>query len=144
LFDVLGGKDQYDDVDVRLLRFDRADAPTNAQATAAPADTAAGASGAATGTANVGLWVRTPAEYEWLRDYLTVKRFRELLTESTGLAVHRYELPNLLAVNFVIVGLLGNGVADSTRPDPQAKGLGEYVRSRHVDLPTAWLTGAGS
>ena len=60
------------------------------------------------------------------------------------LAVHRYELPNLLAVNFVIVGLLGNGVADSTRPDPQAKGLGEYVRSRHVDLPAAWLAGAGS
>ena len=96
------------------------------------------------GNANIGLWVRTPAEYEWLRDYLTVERFRELLTESAGLAVHRYELPNLLAVNFVIVGLLGNGVADSTRPDPQAKGLGEYVRSRHVDLPAAWLAGAGS
>ena len=96
------------------------------------------------GNANVGLWVRTPAEFEWLRDYLTVERFRELLTESAGLAVRRYELPNLLAVNFVIVGLLGNGVADSTRPDPQAKGLGEYLRSRHVDLPAAWLAGAGS
>jgi hypothetical protein len=275
LFDVLGGKDQYDDVDVRLLRFDRPDAPTNAEATAhlqitvkdrdrdrvgrrfsdatmelflggyagfhtttpptdatdfgvywpallsaglvtqrlvlpdgsvrvieptAPADTtahashpAAGASGTvagagpggagsaaarppqptpdassgptaiSTGTArgplglvcgarsgdkggnaNVGLWVRTPAGYEWLRHYLTVERFRELLPESAGLAVQRYELPNLLAVNFVIVGLLGNGVADSTRPDPQAKGLGEYLRSRHVDLPTAWLAGAGS
>ncbi|HEY4849634.1 MAG TPA: exopolyphosphatase, partial [Streptosporangiaceae bacterium] len=96
------------------------------------------------GNANVGLWVRTPAVYDWLRNYLTVERFRDLLTESAGLAVHRYELPNLLAVNFVIVGLLGNGVADSTRPDPQAKGLGEYVRSRYVDLPAAWLDRAGS
>jgi hypothetical protein len=66
--------------------------------------------------ANIGLWVRTPAEHEWLRDYLTIDRFRELLPESAGLAVYRYELPNLLAVNFVIVGLLGNGVADSTDP----------------------------
>lgn len=49
--------------------------------------------------------------------------------------MHRYELPNLRAVNFVVVGLLGNGVADATRLDPQAKGLGEYIRSRYVDLP---------
>jgi hypothetical protein len=45
-------------------------------------------------------------------------------------------MPNLRAVNFVVVGLLGDGVASSTRPDPQAKGLGEYLRSRHVDLPS--------
>ena len=32
-------------------------------------------------------------------------------------------------------GLLGDGVASSTRPDPQAKGLGEYLRSRVVDVP---------
>jgi hypothetical protein len=36
-------------------------------------------------------------------------------------------------------GLLGEGVASSTRPDPQAKGLGEYLRSRHVDVPQTWL-----
>ena len=43
--------------------------------------------------------------------------------------------PNLRALNFVVVGLLGEGVASSTRPDPQAKGLGEYLRSRLVDIP---------
>jgi hypothetical protein len=58
-----------------------------------------------------------------------------VLPEAADLTVHRYELPNLRAVNFVVVGLLGDGVASATRPDPQAKGLGEYVRSRHVDLP---------
>jgi hypothetical protein len=92
------------------------------------------------GNANVGLWARSPAEYEWLRSYLTVDRFRQLLAEAETVPVRRFELPNLLALNFVVVGLLGNGVADSARPDPQAKGLGEYVRSRYVDLPTAWLT----
>jgi hypothetical protein len=39
----------------------------------------------------------------------------------------------------VVEGLLGEGVAASTRFDPQAKTLGEYLRSRHVDLPEALL-----
>jgi hypothetical protein len=89
------------------------------------------------GNANVGLWARDAAGYQWLREYLTVARLRELLPEAAGREVRRFELPNLRAVNFVIVGLLGEGVASSTRPDPQAKGLGEYLRSRLVTLPAA-------
>jgi hypothetical protein len=89
--------------------------------------------------ANAGLWARQPQAYEWLRDYLDVERFRELLPEAAGLEVRRYELPNLQALNFVVVGLLGRGVAASTRPDAQAKGLGEYLRSRHVDIPVRLL-----
>ena len=50
-----------------------------------------------------------------------------------------YPLPNLRAVNVVVHGLLGEGVASSTRFDPQAKGLGEYLRSRLVDLPVQLL-----
>ena len=92
------------------------------------------------GNANVGLWTRDPAAYAWLRETLTVEAFGALLPEAAGLEVRRYELPNLWALNFVVVGLLGEGVASSTRPDPQAKGLGEYVRSRHVAVPTALLT----
>jgi hypothetical protein len=244
LFDVLGGKDQFDEVDVRLLRFDREDAPTNEQATAhlritvkdadrskvgrrfsnasmelalacyagfhtttppseandygvywpalvpaevvtqrlvladgshrviehtegsgvsanaadppplttarprdswgatvrVPLGRVCGArSGDKDGNANVGLWTRTDEEYTWLRDQLTVNRFRDLLTEARNLAVQRFELPNLRALNFVVVGLLGSGVADSTRSDPQAKGLGEYIRSRYVELPASLL-----
>jgi hypothetical protein len=59
--------------------------------------------------------------------------------DAAELEVRRYELPNILALNFVVVGLLGDGVAASTRADPQAKGLGEYLRSRHVELPQALL-----
>ena len=91
------------------------------------------------GNANVGLWVRDPQAYAWLRGYLDIARFRELLPEAAGLEVRRYELANLGAVNFVVVGLLGLGVAASARPDPQAKGLGEYLRSRHVDVPVTLL-----
>ena len=92
------------------------------------------------GNANVGLWARDPAVFAWLRDTLTVQAFVALLPEAAGLTVRRYDLPNLWALNFVVVGLLGEGVASSTRPDPQAKGLGEYLRSRHVDVPVALLS----
>ena len=91
------------------------------------------------GNANVGFWARDPRAYGWLRGYLDVARFRELLPEAAGLDVRRYELPNLFALNFVVAGLLGLGVAASTRPDPQAKGLGEYLRSRYADIPVALL-----
>ena len=53
--------------------------------------------------------------------------------------MRRYELPNLRALNFVIVGLLGEGVASSLRPDAQAKWLGEWLRARVVELPEALL-----
>jgi hypothetical protein len=255
LFDLLGGKERFGEVDVRLIRFDRPDAPTNEQATAQlritvsdpdpatvgrsfsnatielalagyagfhtttpptaesaygvywptfvpaavvehavvlpdgtrraippptsparsnppftatggpPPPTRAGPSGPTRpsgpglgptrraplglvcgarsgdkgGNANVGLWTPEPVAYGWLRDYLDIGRFRALLSEAAGLEVRRYELPNLCALNFVIVGLLGLGVAASTRPDPQAKGLGEYLRSRHADIPVRLL-----
>jgi hypothetical protein len=260
LFDILGGRGQFDDVDIRLLRFDRPDAPGNEQATAhlrvtvkdrdprkvgrrfsnatmelalggyagfhtttppaaesaygvywpalipaaevehtavlpdgthvavpatraaaepdgraefslrqnsssppepeggrAPEPAAGGVlrasrqvraplgrvcaarSGDKGGNANVGLWARDADGYRWLRDYLTTERLRSLLPEAKDLEIRRYELPNLHALNFVIVGLLGEGVASSTRPDPQAKGLGEYLRSRLVTLPAALL-----
>ena len=242
LFDILGGRDAFAEVDVRLLRFDRPDAPTNEQATAhlritvkdpdpqkvgrafsnatmqlalggyagfhtttppsaesaygiyraalvpsgavehvvvrpdgsrltvphtpggpaqahhvpktsipkadgpggpvvrGPLGRVCGArSGDKGGNANVGVWTRDPRSYAWLCGYLTVERLAELLPEAAPLEVRRFELPNLLALNFVIVGLLGQGVAASSRPDPQAKGLGEYLRSRHVDLPASLM-----
>jgi len=91
------------------------------------------------GNANVGVWARTDEAYEWLAGHLTVERFRALVPEATALEVQRHELANLRALNFVVVGLLGDGVASTTRFDAQAKGLGEYLRSRLVDLPTALL-----
>jgi Acyclic terpene utilisation family protein AtuA len=91
------------------------------------------------GAANVGLWAVSPGAYAWLRRYLTVARFKELLTEASSLPVERYELPNLLALNFVVPGLLAPGVSATTRPDAQAKGLGEYLRSRVVPVPAGLL-----
>jgi len=239
LFEVLGGRDRFAEVDVRLLRFDHADAPSNEQATAhlrvtvkdpnprvvgrsfsnatmelalggyagfhtttppsaesafgvyrpaavprsavtqtvvlsdgtrltipdpptgpvpvarqeaappvpggptvqVPLGRICGArSGDKGGNANVGLWTRNAAAYAWLRGFATPERLRTLIgPEGADLEIEVFALPNLRAVNVVVQGLLGDGVASSTRPDPQAKGLGEYLRSRLVDLPVGLL-----
>ena len=87
------------------------------------------------GNANVGFWVRTDVAYEWLRSYLTIEELHRLMPEADGLEIERYELPNLLAINFVIKELLGEGVSSSTRTDPQAKSLGEFLRAKLVPIP---------
>jgi len=94
------------------------------------------------GNANLGVWARSDAGYAWLAHYLTIEQFRELMGEARNLEVQRYELPNLRSVNFVIAGLLGEGVASSTRIDPQAKSLGEYLRAKVADLPVSLLAEA--
>jgi hypothetical protein len=95
------------------------------------------------GDANLGLWVAhdgSPAYDErvaWLLALVTPEFVRGLLPETARLEVEVFALPNLGGVNVVIHGLLGRGVAASTRFDPQAKGLGEWARSRHVEIPEA-------
>jgi hypothetical protein len=92
------------------------------------------------GNANVGVWARSDEAWCWLRDFLTEERVRRLMpAETEGREVQVDLLPNLRAVNVIIVGLLGRGVAASTRTDPQAKGLGEYLRAKVVDLPRSLL-----
>jgi len=106
----------------------------------APLGRIAGArSGDKGGSANVGVWVRTEEQWRWLANTLTVELIKELLPETADLPVTRHLLPNLRAVNFVIDGILGQGVAYQARFDPQAKGLGEWLRSRHVDIPERLL-----
>ncbi|MCV7301108.1 DUF1446 domain-containing protein [Mycobacterium barrassiae] len=91
------------------------------------------------GNANVGVWVRRDDHWRWLAHTLTVDKLRELLPETTDLKVTRHVLPNLRAVNFVIEGILGRGVAYQARFDPQAKGLGEWLRSRLIEIPEELL-----
>jgi len=91
------------------------------------------------GNANVGVWARTPQAYRWLVEFLTAERLRTLMPETRTLDIDRFELPNLLALNFVVKGLLGDGVAASLRRDPQAKSLGEYLRAKIVPIPSSLL-----
>ena len=87
------------------------------------------------GNANLGVFARSIDAYAWMAQELTVERMRELLPEAAGLTIDRHELPNLWSLNFVIHGILQEGVAASTRQDGQAKSLGEWFRARHADIP---------
>lgn len=87
----------------------------------------------------MGLWVRSEDAWRWLAHDLTVERFQELLPETAGLTVVRHVLPRLRALNFVVHGLLGEGVAAQARFDPQAKAVGEWLRSRRLAVPVTLL-----
>ncbi|MFG2879667.1 acyclic terpene utilization AtuA family protein [Streptomyces sp. NPDC048337] len=108
--------------------------------TRAPLGALAGArSGDKGGDANVGVWVETDAAWDWLHHTLTVETLQTLLPETRTLPVTRHALPHLRALNFTITGILGDGVASGHRFDPQAKALGEWLRARHLDIPTHLL-----
>jgi hypothetical protein len=91
------------------------------------------------GNANLGIWGKTAESYAFLQDFLTVERLKALLPDMAGYDIERYELPNLFALNFYIKGVLGDGVSASLRMDPQAKTLGEYLRTKIVDIPKSLI-----
>ena len=97
------------------------------------------------GDANLGLWVAhdgspaRAARVAWLAKLITPTKVRELVPEAADLDVEVFLLPHLGGVNVVLHGLLGDGVAAGTRFDPQAKGLGEWVRSRMVSIEEGLL-----
>ena len=93
----------------------------------------------------IGLWVANDgsphyeARVTWLAKFLSPRKVRELLPEAADLDIEVHLLPKLGAVNVLVHGLLGEGVAASTRFDPQAKALGEWLRSRVVHIQEGLL-----
>ncbi len=138
---MLGGQETIVPSDARMdVRVDvslPAQQPwTAVPTTSVPLGAIVGArSGDKGGDANLGLFTRSDEAWLWLDAYLTTDRLRELLPETDGLEISRYRLPLVRSLNFVVHGLLGEGVAASTRPDAQAKSLGEWIRARHVEVP---------
>ena len=93
------------------------------------------------GNANLGVFARSPEAFAWLDSFLTTDRLRELLPEVAPLTVERHRLASIWSLNFLIHGILQEGVAASTRQDGQAKSLGEWLRARVVDVPVSLLDG---
>ena len=89
--------------------------------------------------ANLGVFARSDAAWAWLDATLTTGRLRQSLPETRSLAIDRHRFPAIRSLNFVIHGLLDQGVAASTRQDAQAKSLGEWLRARLVDIPCELL-----
>jgi hypothetical protein len=117
--------------------------PPGGDTVAAPLGRVVGArSGDKGGNANLGVFVRSDEGWAWLDNFLTTDELRALLPETAGLAIDRHRLPALRSLNFVIHGLLQEGVAASTRQDAQGKSLGEWLRARVVEVPAALLPDA--
>jgi hypothetical protein len=91
------------------------------------------------GNANLGVFARSDLAWAWLDDFLTTERLGALLPEVAGFEVQRHRFPNLRSLNFVVIGLLEEGVAAATRQDGQAKSLGEWLRAKVVDIPEVLL-----
>ncbi len=87
------------------------------------------------GNANLGVWAKSEKEFEFLNEFLTTEKLKELLPDMAKFEIERYVLPNLFALNFYIIGVLDDGVAASLRSDPQAKTLGEYLRAKIISIP---------
>jgi hypothetical protein len=102
-----------------------------------------GRSGDKGGDANVGLWADDDAVAAWLGDSFDVEQFKAALPESAPWVVSRYPLPNLRAVNFVVHGILGWGVASNLRLDTQAKGMAERLRAHAVTVPSVLVASGG-
>jgi hypothetical protein len=80
--------------------------------------------------ANIGVFVESRTAYDLLREELTAERVADYFRPMGVSGVERYELPNLLALNFVLRGIL----ALSTRVDAQGKALGQAI----LEMPIAW------
>ena len=87
------------------------------------------------GDANLGIYARNDTTWAWLDNALTTEQLKNLLPETQNLIIERYRYPKIRSLNFLIRGLLQEGVAASTRQDPQAKALGEWLRSRQMEIP---------
>jgi hypothetical protein len=93
------------------------------------------------GNANLGVWAKTDEAYSFLYEFLSVEKLKELLPDTAEFKVTRYDMANIKSLNFYIEGILGEGVAASTRADGQAKSLGEYIRAKYIEVPASIAKG---
>lgn len=86
-------------------------------------------------TANIGVIARSDAIYAWVLEHLTpafVKRYFDDVCQGD---VERYELPNLLAVNFLLRRSLGGGGTLSLLLDAQGKTYAPFLLAAEVEVP---------
>jgi hypothetical protein len=134
--DVVGETDPGDHHEAAVPAVELPDPPESSDTVLLPIGMVLGArSGDKGGNANLGVFARSPEAHGWMHRFLTVDRLKSLLPDLRHLQIERFEFPNLRALNFVIHGLLDQGVSSALRVDPQAKGLGEYLRAQLVDMP---------
>jgi hypothetical protein len=90
-------------------------------------------------TANIGVIARSPEIYEWMIEYLTPAFVQRYFDDVCLGEVERFELPNLLAVNFLLHRSLGGGGTMSLLLDAQGKTYGQFLLAATVEVPESLL-----
>lgn len=84
---------------------------------------------------NVGLIARSREIWEVLREQATQERVREHFREVCRGGVERFEVPNLLAFNFILHDSLGGGGTESLKTDAQGKTHAQGLLQMEVEIP---------
>jgi hypothetical protein len=84
---------------------------------------------------NIGLIARKPESYPLLLEQVTAERIKQHFAELCEGPVHRYELPNLSALNFVLEKSLDGGGTVSLRIDAQGKTYSAALLRMEIDVP---------
>lgn len=94
-------------------------------------------------TANVGLIALRPEWYALLERHVTTERVAQHFAGQITGPVERFELPNLLALNFLLHGALDGGGTLSLKTDAQGKVYSTALLRMVIDVPDADALGVG-
>ncbi len=95
-------------------------------------------------TCNVGVIARSQEAYEFLKEFLTAQRMKDLFQELCLGKVTRYELPSLYGFNFMLENALGGGGTLTLRLDAQGKTFAQALIRQKVNIPERVLQGVRS
>jgi len=93
-------------------------------------------------TCNIGVIARAPEIYPWLRQTLTAAAVQRRFKGICRGRVERHEVPNLMALNFLLPQALGGGGTVSLRLDAQGKTLSHALMAMEVQAPRALVDAA--
>jgi len=85
-------------------------------------------------TGNVGLIARKPEYFPVLRKYVTADRVKKHFEGIALGPVERYELPNIMALNFLLHNALGGGGTVSLKNDAQGKTLSSALLRMVIEV----------
>ncbi len=86
-------------------------------------------------SANIGVIALTPKGYEFLKTTLSPEKVADYFKPLGVISTRRYELPNLLAFNFILEGVLAGGGSRSLHFDSQGKTLGQALLEMPLSIP---------
>jgi len=84
---------------------------------------------------NVGICFINDEIYAWAKIYLTNEKVKEYFKSIVKGNVLRYELDNILSLNFILEDSLGGGGSETLINDAQGKTYGQALLMMEVDLP---------